>query len=115
MNDYKKERLAILIVVLSVVLLPTIVGVTLMLIFQRSVILESLYAIFGTLTILAALFRSWRRDSKNYRKEHTIVEDKDTKEYKSYRCLQITLYVTGLSLLALTGIVYVLGMFVFKF
>ena len=115
MTEEKKEKLFILIVVLVATLLPTIAGVTLMLIFQRSVILESLYAIFGAGILIVALFRSWRRDSVNYRKDHTVVEDKNTSAYKSYRNMQIALYITGAALLIMTGVIYVLGYFVFQF
>ena len=115
MTEEKKEKLFILIVVLVATLLPTIAGVTLMLIFQRSVILESLYAIFGAGILIVALFRSWRRDSVNYRKDHTVVEDKETSAYKSYRNMQIALYITGAALLIMTGVIYVLGYFVFQF
>ena len=115
MNDEKKERTFILIFVLVAVLLPTIVGVILMLVFQRSVILESLYAIFGSLILIVALFRSRARDSANIKKEHTVVEDHNTKEYKKYSRFQAVLYFTGAGLLVLTGIVYLLGWLVFKF
>ena len=115
MSDEKKEKLSILIVILVATLLPTIAGVTLMLIFKRSVILESLYAIFGAGILIVALFRSWRRDSVNYRKDHTVVEDKETSAYKSYRNMQIALYITGAALLIMTGVIYVLGYFVFQF
>ena len=115
MNEEKKEKLFILIVVLVATLLPTIAGVTLMLIFKRSVILESLYAIFGAGILIIAFFRSWRRDSANYRKDHTVVEDKESSAYKSYRNMQIALYITGVALLLMTGVIYVLGYFVFQF
>lgn len=115
MNEGKKERTFILIFVLVSILLPTIVGVTLMLVFHRSVILESLYAIFGALILIIALFRSRARDSINIKKTHTVVEDTNTKEYKKYKNLQVTMYFTGAGLLVLTGIVYLLGWLVFKF
>ena len=113
MEDNKKERLFILIFCICAVGLPLIVGTILTIIFQRIVLLESSLIICGVLVILLALFRSRRRDSKNYKENKSVHEDHESESYLEYRRLQITLYIVGLSLIVLSVIAYILGELVF--
>ena len=83
-------------------LLPTVIGISLTAILKMRQIAEAMYVIFGTISILFALFRSRRRDSKNFRKNHTISEDKDTPEYKQFFYQQLIAYVFGLISIALS-------------
>ena len=113
MDDKKKNKLFILIFSLAAFLLPTIVGLILTLIMQRMVFLEAFYIIFGVITLLVALHRSRRRDTKNYKANHTMVEDKEKEEFKDYRKTQILLYCLGVFLLLCSLGAFLLGKYVF--
>ena len=93
-------------------LVPSAIGIPLTAALQNGTYIESAYAIFGTISLLAGLFRSWQRDSKNIRKNHTIVEDKDTPLYREFSFKQWTCYVVGIVLLVLSvGSFYLCGLF----
>ena len=83
-------------------LAPTAIGVPLTITLRNGTYIESLYVIFGVISLLIGVIRSWNRDSKNVRKNHTIVEDKDTPQYKAYRFQQMTSYIVGFILLAVS-------------
>lgn len=92
----KRDKIKYILIYAGVfVLAPTIIGISLTLIFQNYYLVEAVYTIFGCLSILLALFKSHRRDSKNIRKTHTIVEDKDASEYRQYSFQQWISYIAG--------------------
>lgn len=96
----KKEILKYTLVFFGViVLIPLAVGLPLSLVFKTFVYLESLFIVFGAFGLLVVVFRSRRRDSRNYKNNKTIFEDKTTSEFKSYRLIQWIL--VGVSLFAL--------------
>ena len=92
---YLNPKIKEVLIYVVIILIPTILGVVLSLVFNKWIILESVYLIWGCVLVLVALFNSRRRDGKNLKKNRTIVEDKNTKEYKEYRNFQIRLYILG--------------------
>lgn len=100
-SSFEKKKY-ILIYSLIFFLVPTAVGIPLTAVLRNGTYIESFYVIFGVLSLLMGIFRSWQRDSKNIRKTHTIVEDKDTPSYKQFVIKQWTSYIVGLILLALS-------------
>ena len=94
---------------------PMAVGMPLTAALNNLNYIESLYIIFGAISMLAALFRGYRRDSKNYRKNHTVVEDHDSVEYVQYSFHQMVAYIVGIIAIGLgVGFFYLfygLGLF----
>ena len=116
-KDYsKRDKIKYLTIYSSIfVVLPTILATIFTLIFHNPYLPESIFAIFGSLSILIALFRSTNRDTKNYRKNHTIIEDKETPEYRLYSFHQRISYIVGAIVLLLAVgsfyLMYLLGQF----
>ena len=115
MDKSKKDKLFILIYELVSFLLPTAIALPLALVYQRTVFLESIYIIFGAITFLIALTRSWRRDTKSYKNYKGDKSDIEPEEVKEFRRFQIALYLTGLGLFLLSLISYLLGKYVLGF
>ena len=95
------------IIISLVELIPLVLGLVFSLIFENFVILETSFAIFGVLMFLFALARNWNRDSNNYKKNKTIVEDKKTDSYKEYKKFQRALWILGIVNLVLSHMVFV--------
>lgn len=83
-------------------LIPTAVGVPLTACLSNGSYVESLYVIFGVISMLVGIVRGWNRDSKNFRKNHTTVEDKDSSAYRQFVFQQWTSYIVGIILLGLS-------------
>lgn len=94
---------------LIVLLIPTVIGLILSLVFANWIYLESLYVLFGCLDLLFALFKSHRYDSKNYKKNRSLYVDKKSKEFKEYRKTQLSLYSYGIVCILLSLLVYFLA------
>ena len=97
----------------AVDVVPAVVGIPLMVAFQTSIYMEVFYIVFGVIALLAVLFRSRRRDSKNYKNNKTIFEDKTTPEYRSYRIIQWLMIASGVLALGLSLASYFIGRAVF--
>lgn len=76
--------------------LPAIIGIIFYFTIHSAVQLEAAFVIFGAFSILIGLFRTRRHDTKNFRKNKTLHEDKDTEEYKGFAVGQWFFYVTGI-------------------
>ena len=83
-------------------LAPTAIGVPLTITLRNGTYIESLYVIFGVISLLIGVIRSWNRDSKNVRKNHTIVEDKESASYRQFFFIQMTSYIVGVILLGIS-------------
>ena len=90
-------------------ILPAIPGVPLLIVFQSSLYIEIIYIIFGVVALLAVLFRSRRRDSKNWKENKTLSEDKTTSEFKTYRVIQWLMVACGVLALGLSLAFYFIG------
>ena len=116
MTEKKKDFLFILIFGLVGFLLPTITGLILAFSLKRTVFLESLYIIFGALTLIVALYRSRKRDIANYggasKKEQSEVEKENAKQF---RITQIFLYGLGLFLFLCSLISFLIGKYALGF
>lgn len=102
MNEIEKEQLRkqriLFVIIYSAIFIvvPTAIGIPIAAIFYHRTILEALYLVFGVIALLIPLFKSRIRDSKNWKENHTIVEDKESDSYKNYRFLQTVMYIVGL-------------------
>ena len=85
-------------------LIPAVVALALTLAFSNFQYFHYIYALWGILIFLYALLRNWRRDTKNYKTNHSIVEDKTTESYKEYKKTQLTLWLTGVANIAISYI-----------
>ena len=92
----RKDKIKYVLIYSSIfILMPTGIGIPLTAIFSNPYIIESSYVIFGAISIIFAFIRSTRRDTKNIRKNHTLVEDKETEEYRKYSFQQWVAYISG--------------------
>ena len=99
----KKDIFVYALIYASIFLfLPTVIGISLTAILKMRQIAEAMYVIFGTISLLFALFRSRRRDTKNYRQNHTIVEDKESADYKLFFYQQLFAYLFGVTSILLS-------------
>ena len=85
-------------------LIPALIALVLTLSFDNFLYFHYIYALWGVVIFLYALLRNWRRDTKNYKANHSIVEDKTTESYKEYKKNQLTLWLTGAGNIAISYI-----------
>ena len=106
----KKDKIIFASIYCSIfILLPAAIGLPLTFGLKTPYYVDAIFMIFGSVSILAALFRSYRRDSTNYRKNHTVVEDKDSTNYKIYSFHQLVAYIAGAISLGIgVGLFYLL-------
>lgn len=98
----KKDVLKYSLIFAGVIdILPIIVGVILMVTLKDYTYLEVMCFVFGVIGLLASIFRSTIRDRRNYRKNKTVVEDKTTPEFKTYRVVQWLMIASSLLILLL--------------
>ena len=83
-------------------LTPSAVGIPLTAVLRNGTYVEALYVIFGAISLLLGMVRGWNRDSKNFRKYHTTVEDKESASYRQFFFIQMTSYIVGLILLGIS-------------
>lgn len=95
------------LIIFGVELIPTVLGLVFSFVFENFVILETSYAILAVLLLLFAMARSWNRDSNNFRKNKTVVEDKKTDSYKEYRNFQLTLWILGIVNFLISHLIFV--------
>lgn len=93
---YLSQKTKNLISMVIVELIPTIVGLVLTLVFENFQYFHYIYGIFGIIIFLIALGRNWRRDTKNYKTQGSIVEDHTAESYKEYKKNQRTFWLMGL-------------------
>lgn len=113
----KKQRFLTRGAVIYASLLLTIPGIIggVLFIFQRSFItFEVMYVVFGILGILFCLIRNWARDGRNYKKNGSIVEDKDTIEYKNHKHTQMVVLMAAFLSLAISLIFFIIRISVEK-
>ena len=89
----------------AVDVVPAVVGIPLMVAFQTSIYMEVFYIVFGVIALLAVLFRSRRRDSKNYKNNKTIFEDKTIFLF-SIVCISSHLYIIKMGLFHVLHIIH---------
>lgn len=89
-------------------ILPAVVGLIFWATLHTFTQFEAAFALFGIISILLALLRSRSRDSKNFKKNKTLHEDKKTDSYKQYRFEQWIFYITGLVDLLVGGIMFLI-------
>lgn len=77
-------------------LIPTVVGVVLAILFENFQYLHYIYGLFGIIIFLFALLRNWRRDTKNFKTQGSIVEDRTSESFKGYKKFQKTLWIMGI-------------------
>ena len=92
------------------VLLPLAIGFIVSVSVNDFRYIEILCALFGVLSLLFTMIRIRARDSKNIKKDKTILEDKKTISYRSWFRLQICMALVGVVLLILSLVFF----FVFK-
>lgn len=66
------------------------------------VYVELIVAIFGIISLLLMMIRIRARDSRNYKKNKSIVEDKNTVAYKNWKAMQFCCLIVGVVLLLLS-------------
>lgn len=91
--------------------IPGLVGGILSAIFRNLIYLESCFVVGGCLELIIWLWRPRARESAHYRKEKTIVEDKQTKEYRKFAIQQLWMLGFGLLCLALSLIPFLIRRF----
>lgn len=84
MKEKSKLIIKEIVFLLVLLLIPTIIGLVLYILMQNLLYWEILYIIFGLVELLVMMAKIRARDSSNYRKNKTLVEDKKTDEYKHY-------------------------------
>ena len=113
MDENKSEKLFILIYGLVAFLIPTVTGLVLTIVLQRIVFLEAFYIIFGSLTLIFALYRSRKRDNRNYKKYKGNQMPEEKESDRVFRNTQIFLYALGVTLLASSVVAFLIGNYVF--
>lgn len=111
MRRYRKLKpwVSNLIVMLSVILVTTIIGLVFTWIFDWNfVILETSYMLVGIITMLIALFNSRSREKKHYKETKSVLEDKTTKEYKKFRVSQLYFWGFGILNVILSLLVFMI-------
>ena len=84
-----------IITIAVVELFPAVIALVLTLTLSNFLYFHYIYALFAIVMFLFALIRNWRRDTKNYKKQHSIVEDPKTEDFKEYKRFQRTLWILG--------------------
>lgn len=77
-------------------LIPTTIGIVFYFVHHDFHIMEVVYALLGVLLFLFAIARNWNRDSSNFKKNKTIVEDPKSESYKEYKKFQKELWILGI-------------------
>lgn len=89
-------------------ILPTITGLIFYLTLGTLYQFEAAFVIFGCISLIIGIFRTRRRDTKNFKTNKTLHEDTDTDEYRQYRFEQWVFYITGLVDLGAGGILFLI-------
>ena len=76
---------------------------------QDLLYLEVIYVVFGLIDLLLITIRLRIRDSRNYKKNKSIVEDKTTKEYKTWIREQYLIAILGAVDLAASLVVFLIS------
>ena len=96
-EETKKDRLKYILIYVGVMfLLPSAAGISLTAIFSMPSLVESIYIIFGALSLLFMLFRMRATDSANYKKNKTVFVDKNTPEHKEHTFKQWISFIVGI-------------------
>lgn len=109
MTPEKKSKFLYALIYCAIAIgVPSIIGIPLTASLSLPPIVEASYIIVGVISIMYGIFRSHFRDSRNYKKNKTVIEDKNTKEYQDYRFRQWTAYLAGLTDLLLSLVAYLI-------
>lgn len=110
--ENKKAKLSVGFIVYfaCIVAIPGIAGGILAALNQSLIYLEVLYVIFGLVDLLLITIRIRLRDSKNYKKNKTIYEDKKSPEYIKWIKEQYLIAVVGVIDLLISLIVYLISL-----
>ena len=95
------------LIITGVELVPLILGLIFSFVFENFVFLETFFAIIAVLMLLFAMLRGWNRDTNNYKKNKTIVEDQKSESFKEYKKFQVTLWILGLLNLLVSHMIFV--------
>lgn len=93
---YLSQKAKNVIATVIVELIPAVVALVLALVYENFKYFHYIYGIFGIIILLFALLRNWRRDTKNFKAQGSIVEDHTTESFKEYKKFQKTLWLLGL-------------------
>ena len=109
MKNKGHNLVAYLIFVTVVVLIPGVVGGILSGINQDLIYLEVIYVIFGLINLMLITIRIRMRDSKNYKKDKTITEDKTADSYRIWIKEQYLIAITGIIDLVISLVVFAIS------
>lgn len=105
-NLTKNNIIAYALYIGVMVLLPGIIGGVLALSQKDLIYLEVIYVVFGLIDIMIITVRIRMRDSRNYKKDKTIVEDKNAPEFKKWLMEQYLIAIIGAIDLVISLIVF---------
>ena len=89
-------------------LIPLAIGGIALLITEYLGVFEAAYVLIGLIDLLIITIRLHARDSRNYKKNKSIVEDKTTKDYKEWKNFQYLLGLAGAIDLLLSLVAFVI-------
>jgi len=93
---------------LILIAIPLVVGGALFLFFQREVLFEIPFVVFGLLLFAFYFGKISSYDRENFKEKGTIKKDKTSENYFTYRKTQNTLIVSGLINIIISYIIFLL-------
>lgn len=107
-KEYKNNWKSIIIYSSVMITLGVGIGFIVTAINNDFVYVEIITAIFGVLSMLFMMARIRGRDSENYKKNKSIVEDKKTMDYKNWLRMQLSMLAVGVFMLLLSYIFFLI-------
>ena len=109
-EESKKKKLIRRIIIASVmIIIPIALGIILAVAFERPDYAESVLVGFAIIYLITIFTRSRLRDSRNWRANKTVFNDKKSKDYIEYRKGQWVLFYIALFLLASSLIIFMIN------